>query len=90
MIYKTALITGGSNGIGVPTLDCLLRTHHRVFCLVRNVAKMRRVLARLAADAPDGDAFERRCVIVECDLADLSTVWAAAERVERDLNGKGL
>lgn len=71
-----AVVTGGSSGIGAVSVEALALVGLRVTSLVRDVEAGER-----ARDAiPNADARER-VRVVRCDLADLSSVEAAARDV---------
>jgi len=71
----TALVTGGSAGLGVETVRALASHGARVVATARDTAKAARALR--AAGAPVGDAVQ----IEELDLASLASVRAAADRI---------
>jgi len=72
---KTAVVTGGTGGLGYTTAVGLARTGARVVLAGRNPAKGEAALARLRREAPGADAeFEL------LDLASLASVTAFAER----------
>ncbi|EON75969.1 hypothetical protein ADIS_3557 [Lunatimonas lonarensis] len=70
------VITGGTSGIGAETVKGLAPTFERLFLLARNTEKAASLLAELTQTYPR-EKFE----IIHCDLEDLSSVIAAAERV---------
>jgi NAD(P)-dependent dehydrogenase (short-subunit alcohol dehydrogenase family) len=74
---KTALVTGGSSGIGVETVRAFASAGARVFVLVRQVEKTKSIMDRIAAEFPDNGGLE----IVHCELDSLDSVNNAANEV---------
>ena len=68
-------ITGGSSGIGWETAKALLEKGHELTFLVRNVEKMRSLL--------EENNIQQSYQIIECDLAHLSSVGAAAQEIKQ-------
>jgi NAD(P)-dependent dehydrogenase (short-subunit alcohol dehydrogenase family) len=71
----TALVTGGSSGLGTETVRALAAHGATIVATARDTAKAARVLAE--AGVRLGDAVE----VEELDLASLASVRAAADRV---------
>ncbi|MEM8771221.1 MAG: oxidoreductase [Pseudomonadota bacterium] len=89
---KTYVITGANSGIGFEAARMLGANGARVLMLCRNKGKADAAASALASAAPNG-AYE----IVQMDLADLSSVRAAAdtvrakcERIDGLINNAGL
>lgn len=84
-----AVVTGSTSGIGVPTTECaLLAGFDRVFALARSDAAAatltKDLLEKLGADKV------QRLTIVSADLADLASIRAAAERIDREAGERGV
>ncbi len=83
--HRTALITGASGGIGVPTAQGLLRSLPTLEMLLlcnRNVAKSEEVVASLHEIAPNV-----KIIVVPLDLGKLSSVRECARAVDAALEG---
>ena len=87
-----AVITGTTHGIGKVTAQALAQAGYTVVMLCRNVAAAT-LLARQLGQRVPGSLAE----VVHCDLADLSSVRAAAQavltrypRVDRLINNAGM
>lgn len=75
---KTAVVTGGSAGIGLAIADRLARDGWQVAIVARNTDRLEQARAMLAAHGP-------RVLAIAADVADAAAVDAAADQVERDL-----
>jgi NAD(P)-dependent dehydrogenase (short-subunit alcohol dehydrogenase family) len=75
---KTAVVTGGTLGIGLATVEHLARDGWNVAVIARDEARLAQVAARL-------DALGVRALTISADVADAAAVDAAAARVEREL-----
>jgi NAD(P)-dependent dehydrogenase (short-subunit alcohol dehydrogenase family) len=73
---RTAVVTGGSAGIGAETARVLAVHGARVVIACRNVEKAKDVADRIRAEAERGDV-----AIVRLDLATLASVSEAAEEI---------
>ncbi len=71
-----AVITGTTHGIGTVTSQALARAGYTVVMLCRNVAAAQSLAQTMIQAAPGS-----RVEVVHCDLADLSSVRAAARTV---------
>ncbi|KAF2429188.1 short-chain dehydrogenase/reductase-like protein [Tothia fuscella] len=71
---RTALITGGSSGIGVETARALHATGARIFITTRDVAKAEKVRADILSSSPSKVPIE----IIEMELDSLASVRAGA------------
>jgi retinol dehydrogenase-12 len=87
-----AVITGTTHGIGTVTSHELARAGYTVVMLCRNVAAATTLAQQIIQGAPAG-----RVEVVRCDLADLSSVRAAARtvmerfpRIDRLINNAGM
>ncbi|MFI5659901.1 SDR family NAD(P)-dependent oxidoreductase [Streptomyces sp. NPDC051684] len=69
---RTAVVTGGSSGLGLETTRALVAAGARVVVPARRPESARQALAGLGGDL---------CEIVPMDLTDLGSVRAAAERI---------
>jgi 3-oxoacyl-[acyl-carrier protein] reductase len=78
---KTAIVTGGSRGIGRAISEELGRAGHRV------VLTCREDLARAEEAAAELTAAGRQAVAVRADVTKADEVKALAERVTRDFGG---
>jgi NAD(P)-dependent dehydrogenase (short-subunit alcohol dehydrogenase family) len=72
----TAVITGTTHGIGTVTSYALARAGYRVVMLCRNVTAAAALAQELMQTVPASQVE-----VVHCDLADLSSVRAAAQEV---------
>ena len=73
---RTAIVTGASSGIGAEAAVALALKGARVVLAVRSRARGDAVRARIMARKPDADP-----VVALCDMADLASVRAFAERI---------
>ncbi len=78
---KTAIVTGGSRGIGRAISEELARAGHRV------VLTCRADLARAEAAAAELAAAGREAVAIRADVTKADEVKALAERVAKDFGG---
>ncbi|HEX4832462.1 MAG TPA: oxidoreductase [Trebonia sp.] len=76
---RTALITGASSGIGLVTARVLAARGARVILAGRDTARLAQAAALVQEDAPGAET-----AILALDLADLSSVRAAARSVAAD------
>ncbi|MEM9304376.1 MAG: SDR family NAD(P)-dependent oxidoreductase [Pseudomonadota bacterium] len=84
---RTALVTGGTGGIGLETARGLLDCGATVVITARNAARAESTMSQLT----DGHgARAARLAVVSLDLADLATVPAAAEAIRDRLQGAHL
>jgi NAD(P)-dependent dehydrogenase (short-subunit alcohol dehydrogenase family) len=79
---RTAVITGGSSGIGFETARVLAARGARLFLGCRDQAKARDAVVRIRATAPGAEAR-----IVPLDLASLRSVRAAAAQIRSACEG---
>jgi NAD(P)-dependent dehydrogenase (short-subunit alcohol dehydrogenase family) len=76
---KTAVITGGTSGLGLATAELLLDAGARVLVTGHTPATLDAARSRLGADA-----YEDRAVVVESDTASLPDIDALADRVKSE------
>jgi NAD(P)-dependent dehydrogenase (short-subunit alcohol dehydrogenase family) len=74
---KTALVTGGSSGIGLATVELMLAEGMNVFALARDPARLERELGALSPE--DGSTLGW----ASCDVLDAPAVGAAVEQAFR-------
>jgi NAD(P)-dependent dehydrogenase (short-subunit alcohol dehydrogenase family) len=77
---QSIVVTGTSNGIGIPTALALARANATVLCLVRNADKMREVIKDSGVD----EATAKRMCIHTVSLDDLESVAKCAESISRE------
>lgn len=75
---RTAVVTGGSAGIGLACAERLVRDGWQVAILARDAERLEQARAILAVHGP-------KVLAITVDVADAQGVEAAAERVEREL-----
>jgi len=75
---RTAVVTGGTTGIGLATAEHLARNGWNVAVIARDEARLAEVDTMLAAHGG-------KVLTISADVADATAVDAAAERIERDL-----
>lgn len=75
---KTILITGASSGIGFDAVSRFVSLGHTVYASARNLEKSESIKTRLSSDLPG------TCITGVCDLSDLSSVTAYADRLKAD------
>ena len=75
---RTAVVTGGSAGIGLAIADRLARTGWHVAIVARDTDRLEQARAMLAAHG-------RKVLAISADVADARGVDAAADRIEREL-----
>ena len=80
---KTAVVTGGSSGIGLATADMLLGEGARVVICARDEARLESAAADLGSRH---DAARVRAV--KCDVLDPADVTALRDRVEQEFGGR--
>ncbi|MEU1971952.1 SDR family oxidoreductase [Microbacterium sp. NPDC019599] len=76
---RRAVVTGASDGVGIEIARGLATAGADVVLPVRNRAKGERAVALIREDAPDA-----ALTLVDCDLARLGSVAAAADRLLAD------
>lgn len=74
---RVAVITGASSGIGEATARALAAEGYRLALLARRVDRVQALARELGDNA----------IAIEADVTDRDSILAAAERVERELNG---
>ncbi|MFJ6850739.1 oxidoreductase [Streptomyces sp. NPDC091271] len=79
----TAVVTGANSGIGAVTALALARSGARTVLACRDPERGRRALDAVRRAAPGSDTR-----LVGLDLADLSAVAEAAERIAKETDGK--
>jgi NAD(P)-dependent dehydrogenase (short-subunit alcohol dehydrogenase family) len=85
-----AVVTGSTNGIGVPTVESMLSAgFDRVFATARSEAAAKALSDDLNAKL-GADKIADRLVIVNMDLTDLKSVRAAADRIDRESGERGV
>jgi NAD(P)-dependent dehydrogenase (short-subunit alcohol dehydrogenase family) len=75
---RTAVVTGGSAGIGLATAERLAKAGWQVAIIARDAARLEAARAMLAVHGPAISA-------ISADVADADAVDAAADRIEREL-----
>jgi len=75
---KTAVVTGGSAGIGLATAERLAKAGWKVAIIARDEARLEQARAMLAAHGT-------QILAISADVADAEAVDAAADRIEREL-----
>jgi ketoreductase len=65
----TALITGGTSGIGLAIVEELLRRNMRVFLCARNEERVRKTVSQLAAEGARAEVAGS-----SCDVSDLGSI----------------
>ncbi len=80
---RTAVVTGGSAGIGLATAERLAKAGWQVAIIARDQERLDAARAMLAAH---GTAI----IAISADVADAEAVDAAADRIERELGPIGL
>jgi NAD(P)-dependent dehydrogenase (short-subunit alcohol dehydrogenase family) len=78
---RTAVVTGGSAGIGLATAEHLVRAGWQVAIIARDEARLEEARAMLA--------HHGRVLAISADVADAAAVDAAADRVEAELGPIG-
>ena len=81
---KIALVTGANDGIGKETARGLLQRGAEVIMLCRNIEKAEQARRGFLSEG----LHARAICLVECDLADLDSVKAAAQAVKYHLHGR--
>lgn len=79
---RTAVVTGGSAGIGLATAELLVRRGWQVAILAREPQRLEQARALLAKHGP-------RVLAIPTDVADAEAVDAAAAQVEQELGPIG-
>jgi NAD(P)-dependent dehydrogenase (short-subunit alcohol dehydrogenase family) len=77
-LSRTAVVTGGSAGIGLAIAERLARAGWQVAILARDTERLEQARAMLARHGP-------RILAISADVADAAAVDAAALRIEREL-----
>ena len=81
---KWAVITGANDGIGKQSARGLLQRGASIFMMCRNVEKAEQARRHFI-----GEGFDSaKITLIECDLADLDSVMAAAQAVKHHLQGR--
>lgn len=80
LTHSVAVVTGGSSGIGLATVDLLLQAGANVAFCGRNAARLQQAKQHLLAKFPDA-----RLVTGCCDVLDKEQVIAFAEQVKAQL-----
>ncbi len=80
MPITTTIITGATSGIGEETALALAKKDHALYLLVRNTEKGEQLKQRIINETRNQHVF-----VVECDLADMQSVRAAAEMLKTKL-----
>ena len=70
-------ITGATSGIGIETVKALAPNFAEVFLLVRNTERAEQLVAQWTEEGHSANFH-----VIPCDLADLKTVAAAAEKIK--------
>lgn len=84
-----AVVTGSTSGLGVPTTEAMLAAgFDRVFATARSEALGAALVAQLKDKL--GDAVVARLTVVPLDLANLSSVVAAAARIDAESGADGV
>ncbi|MDB2536584.1 SDR family NAD(P)-dependent oxidoreductase [Alphaproteobacteria bacterium] len=81
---KIAVVTGANDGIGKETARGLLERGAEVIMLCRNIDKAEQARRGFLAEGLNA----RSMCLIECDLADLDSVKAAAQAVNYYLHGR--
>ena len=81
---KIAVVTGANDGIGKETARGLLERGAEVIMLCRNIDKAEQARRGFLAEGLNA----RAVCLIECDLADLDSVKAAAQAVNYHLRGR--
>lgn len=76
MQHKTALVTGGSAGIGKETVKALVAQGYEVLIAARDARKGQALVAQLRRDTPDAQVD-----FIACDLSEFGQVEALAQAV---------
>ncbi len=84
---KTAVVTGGSTGIGIASAAALLAEGATVLITGADPERLDKARAELASSLPDGRTGGKRVLTSRVELRDLTTLDALAERVRVDLGG---
>src|SRR4051794_8662665 len=80
---RTALVTGGSSGIGAATAEALARAGADVAVLARSEQGLRVVAGRVRAHG-------RRALVLPADVTDRTALTVAIDRIEREWGGLDL
>jgi NAD(P)-dependent dehydrogenase (short-subunit alcohol dehydrogenase family) len=82
MPFTTTVITGATSGIGKETALALAKLDHAVYLLVRDTAKGEEVKQQIIAATKNKNIY-----VMECNLADLKSVRAAADMLKASVIG---
>ncbi len=92
VMSKTAIVTGGSSGIGYATAERLARRQFRVYLLSRDPQRGKAAIGQIRELAPDAPVEH-----IVCDVRSISSVRAAIARVATEadciellVNGAGV
>ncbi|MFH1451139.1 MAG: SDR family oxidoreductase [bacterium] len=91
---KTAVITGGSSGIGLATAECLAKAGANVFLVARNVARLRTAAAKIREIAGIGEVAifpgdVRRQSQMHQTMAHAAK-WGGTDRIDILVNSAGI
>jgi protochlorophyllide reductase len=83
---KYFLITGSSAGVGYEASKLLLEKNVTLVMVNRNIQKTEASLAKMKEELKDTDGFtedgfDKRVITIQADLADLTTIKPAAEKI---------
>jgi len=78
--HGVAVVTGGTGGIGLPTIEAIARTDMRIVLCTRDPEEARRAVSELCSASPIN---KHRIRIQPMDLSDLSSIEAAVQEIIR-------
>ncbi|KAI0333141.1 NAD-binding protein [Cubamyces sp. BRFM 1775] len=76
---RTALVTGGTKGIGYETVRALALAHARVLILARSTELGQKAVTTIKQESSSADVE-----FIQCDLADLAMVKQVADKICKD------